>query len=214
MSERRIYETVFVLHPDLSEEDVAAMVQSTVELLEVRGSEIIRMEPGGKRRLAYSIEKQRFGFYTLIHFRGTSEALVELERMYRLNDKVMRYLTVRFDKEDQLTGLTRIGDDEGRDDDRDDRRRGRRGDFQGRGRDRDERGRDRDSDRDDRRRGRNRDEVPDVLTLEEDADDDLDLDDDFDQNDDMTLVVGNEASQAAAPEAELDVAPEASEEPL
>ena len=81
MSDKRIYETVFVLHPDLSEEDVAAGVQTTVELLETRGSEIIRTEPGGKRRLAYPIEKQRYGFYTLIHFRGTSEALVELERM-------------------------------------------------------------------------------------------------------------------------------------
>ena len=121
MSEKRIYETVFVLNPDLSEEEVAAGVQSTIELLETRGSEIIRTEPGGKRRLAYPIEKQRYGFYSLIHFRGTSEALTELERMYRLNDKVLRYLTVRFDKEEHLTGLTRMGDDEGRDDDRDDR---------------------------------------------------------------------------------------------
>lgn len=157
MPDKRIYETVFILHPEMSEEDVEAGVQNTVSLLETNGSEIIRTERGGKRRLAYPVEKQRYGFYSLIHFHGTSESLVELERMYRLNDRVLRYLTVRFDKEDQLTGLNRMGDDDGRDDDRDGRR-GRRGDFQGRGPrdrfdrddrdDRDDRGRDRDRDRD------------------------------------------------------------------
>ena len=144
MSGKRIYETILVHHPDMSEEEVETGLKSTVELLETNGSEIIRTERGGKRRLAYMVQKQRYGYYNLIHYRGTSEALVELERAFRLNDRVLRYLTVRFDKEDQLTGLTRMGDDEGRDDERDDRRRGgRRGDFGGprggrdRGRDRD-----------------------------------------------------------------------------
>jgi small subunit ribosomal protein S6 len=162
MSEKRIYETVFVLHPDMTDEDVEAGVQNTVALLESHGSEIIRTERGGKRRLAYPVEKQRYGFYSLIHFHGTNAALSELERMYRLNDRVLRYLTVRFEKEEHLSGLTRMGDDDGRDEDRDDRRRGRRGDFQGRGPryDRDDRGGGRDrydrDDRDDRGGGRDR----------------------------------------------------------
>jgi small subunit ribosomal protein S6 len=173
MSEKRIYETVFVLHPDLTDEDVDAGVQNTVALLESHGSEIIRTERGGKRRLAYPVEKQRYGFYSLIHFHGTNEALSELERMYRLNERVLRYLTVRFEKEEHLTGLTRMGDDEGRDEDRDDRRRGRRGDFQGRGPryDRDDRGGGRDrygrDDRDDRGGGRDRYDRPPVV--DEDA---------------------------------------------
>ena len=169
MSEKRIYETVFVLHPDMSDEDVDAGVQSTVALLESHGSEIIRTERGGKRRLAYPVEKQRYGFYSLIHFHGTNEALSELERMYRLNDRVLRYLTIRFEKEEHLTGLTRMGDDDGRDEDRDDRRRGRRGDFQGRGSR---------YDRDDRGRGRDRDDRPPVL----DEDAELDLSDEIDDD--------------------------------
>ena len=129
MSSKRIYETIFVLHPELSEEEAEANLQNTVALLETHGSEMIRTERAGKRRLAYMVQKQRYGYYNLMHYYGTSEALSEMERTFRLSDRVLRYLTVRFDKEDQLTGLTRMGDDDGRDEDRDDRRRGgRRGD--------------------------------------------------------------------------------------
>ena len=127
MSEQRIYETVYVLNPEMTDEEVEANVQNTVSLLETHGASIIRTERGGKRRLAYPIEKQRYGYYNLIHYHGANAALSELERMFRLSDRVLRYLTVRFDKEDHLTSLTRMGDDDGRDDDRDDRRRGDRG---------------------------------------------------------------------------------------
>jgi small subunit ribosomal protein S6 len=127
MSDQRIYETVYVLHPEMSDEDVETNVQNTVSLLENHGASIIRTERGGKRRLAYPIEKQRYGYYNLIHYHGTNMALSEMERMFRLSDRVLRYLTVRFDKEEHLTSLTRMGDDDGRDDDRDARRRGDRG---------------------------------------------------------------------------------------
>jgi small subunit ribosomal protein S6 len=131
---KHLYETVFVLHPELTEEDVEANVQSIVQLLESKGAEIIRIDRGGKRRLAYVMRKQRYGYYTLIHFRATPEPLPELERTYRLSERVLRYLTVRFEKEEHLTGFTRVPDDEGREEDREERRRGRRGEpFQGRG---------------------------------------------------------------------------------
>ena len=121
---KKIYETIFVLNPELTEEDVEANIQSTVQLLEGKGAEIIRIDRGGKRRLGYVIRKQRYGYYNLIHFRATPEALPDMERMYRLSERVLRYLTIRFEKEEQLTGFTRVPDDEGREEDRDDRRRG------------------------------------------------------------------------------------------
>jgi len=132
---KHLYETIFVLHPELTEEDVEANIQSTVQLLEGKGAEIIRIDRGGKRRLAYVMRKQRYGYYNLIHFRATPEPLPELERMYRLSERVLRYLTVRFEKEEHLTGFTRIPDDDGREEDREERRRGgRRGEsFHGRG---------------------------------------------------------------------------------
>ena len=118
-----LYETIFILHPELTEEEAEEAVQSLNKILEDRGSETIRIERGGKRRLAYPIRKQRYGYYTLIHFRSLPDALLELERVYRLNDRVLRYISVRYDKEEQMTGFTRLPDDDGREEGRDDRRR-------------------------------------------------------------------------------------------
>ena len=118
-----LYETVFILHPELTEEEAEEAVQSLNKVLEDKGSETIRIERGGKRRLAYPIRKQRYGYYTLIHFRALPDALLELERTYRLSDRVLRYISVRYDKEEQMTGFTRLPDDDGRDEGREDRRR-------------------------------------------------------------------------------------------
>ena len=118
-----LYETIFILHPELTEEEAEEAVQNLNKILEDRGSETIRIERGGKRRLAYPIRKQRYGYYTLIHFRSLPDALLELERVYRLNDRVLRYISVRYDKEEQMTGFTRLPDDDGREEGRDDRRR-------------------------------------------------------------------------------------------
>lgn len=129
-TQKHIYETVFVLHPELTEEEVEANIQNISGLLEGKGSEILRVERGGKRRLAYPVRKQRYGYYNLLHFRAVPEALTELERLYRLSERVIRSLTVRFDKAEQLTGFTRLADDDGQDEERDERRRGgRRGEF-------------------------------------------------------------------------------------
>jgi|GEM_PF-609384 len=215
MSEKRIYETIFVLHPDMTDEDVNAGVQNTVALLESHGSEIIRTERGGKRRLAYPVDKQRYGFYSLIHFHGTNAALSELERMYRLNERVLRYLTVRFEKEEHLTGLTRMGDDDGRDEDRDDRRRGRRGDFQGRGPryDRDDRGGSR-YDRDDRggsrydrddRGGRYRDDRPPVVDADVDDESDDEMDDEVQV---ASIPVASDEPEALVEDADEEVSEE------
>lgn len=118
-----LYETIFILHPELTEEEAEETVQNLNKVLEDRGSETIRIERGGKRRLAYPIRKQRYGYYNLIHFRSFSDALLELERVYRLSDRVLRYMSVRYEKEEQMTGFTRLPDDDGRDEGRDDRRR-------------------------------------------------------------------------------------------
>lgn len=130
MDERKnLYETIIVLHPELTDEDVEAGVQHIVQLLETHDGEILRVDRSGKRRLAYVVQKQRYGYYNLIHFRATPEVLPELERSYRLNEQVIRYLTLRFDKEEQLTGFTRLVEDDGRDDREDRRYGGRRGGY-------------------------------------------------------------------------------------
>ena len=177
-----LYETIFVLHPELTEEEAEETVQNLNKVLEDRGSETIRIERGGKRRLAYPIRKQRYGYYNLIHFRALSDALLELERVYRLSDRVLRYMSVRYDKEEQMTGFTRLPDDDGRDEGRDDRRR--MGRYRGGPEDRD-----RDRDRD-RRPAREEEPVADVDTEEEPE----------------TVAEGQEESENAPEMAEVEAA--------
>jgi small subunit ribosomal protein S6 len=126
---KNIYETIVVLHPEMTEEEAEAGVQNVVQFLEGRGGEIIRVDRAGKRRLAYPVAKQRYGYYTLLHYRVMPTVPAELERTFRLNERVIRYLTVRYEKEEQLTGFMRLAEDDGHDDEREERRRGgRRGD--------------------------------------------------------------------------------------
>jgi small subunit ribosomal protein S6 len=126
---KNIYETIFVLNPELTEEEAEAGLQNVVRFLEDRGGEIIRVDRAGKRRLAYPVAKQRYGYYSLLHYRVAPETPAALERSFRLNERVIRYLTVRYTKEEQLTGFTRLTDDDGHEEEREERRRGgRRGD--------------------------------------------------------------------------------------
>lgn len=126
---KNIYETIVVLHPEMTEEEAEASLQTIVRFVEGKEGEIIRVDRAGKRRLAYPVRKQRYGYYDLLHYRVTATVPAELERAFRLNERVLRYLTVRYEKEEQLTGFTRLADDDGHEEERDDRRRGgRRGD--------------------------------------------------------------------------------------
>jgi small subunit ribosomal protein S6 len=122
--QRNLYETIFVLHPELTEEEAETGLQNAVQFLETRGGEIIRVDRAGKRRLAYPVAKQRYGYYSLLHYRVAPEGPAALERSFRLNDRVLRYLTVRYAKEEQLIGFTRLADDDGHEEERDERRRG------------------------------------------------------------------------------------------
>jgi small subunit ribosomal protein S6 len=122
--QKHIYETIFVLHPEMTDEEAETSLQSVVQFLESRGGEIIRTDRAGKRRLAYPVAKQRYGYYHLLHYRIAPEIPAALERSFRLNERVLRYLTVRYEKEEQLIGFTRLADDDGHEDDREERRRG------------------------------------------------------------------------------------------
>ena len=64
-------------------------------LIQNNGGEIIKVEPWGKRRLAYEIDKLREGYYVLVRFNAEAEVPAELERNFKIADEIMRYLVVR-----------------------------------------------------------------------------------------------------------------------
>lgn len=91
------YESIFILKHTLNEEDVQKTV-SKLEGIIKQGGELIATENWGKKRLAYEVLKEKKGIYVLLRFRGEGELISELERNYRFDDNVIKFLTVKMDK--------------------------------------------------------------------------------------------------------------------
>ena len=92
------YETVFILNPVLSEDQVKEAVQKFVDILKEQGANIINKENWGLRKLAYPIQKKKSGFYHFIEFNAPGEAIAPFEIEFKRDERVMRFLTVRMDK--------------------------------------------------------------------------------------------------------------------
>ena len=88
------YETTFILEPGLDESRVNEEVDKVSQWIKDLGGEVIEVQRWGKRRLAYEIHKKRDGIYTFVMHQGTAGLVRELERRLRLNESVMRLLTV------------------------------------------------------------------------------------------------------------------------
>ena len=92
------YETVFILTPVLSDEQMKEAVNKFKGVLTKAGAEIINEENWGLKKLAYTIDKKNTGFYVLIEFKAEPQVLKTLEVAYRREKKVLRFLTVKMEK--------------------------------------------------------------------------------------------------------------------
>jgi small subunit ribosomal protein S6 len=92
------YETVFILTPVLSDAQMKEAVEKFKTVLTKNGAEIVNEENWGLRKLAYPIQHKSTGFYTLIEFDGEPTLVKTLETAFRRDEKVLRFLTFRLDK--------------------------------------------------------------------------------------------------------------------
>ena len=92
------YETVFILTPVLSDDQMKETVEKFKKVLTDNGGNIENEENWGLRKLAYPIENKNTGFYTLIEFEGEPTIVAKLETAFRRDEKVIRFLTFRLDK--------------------------------------------------------------------------------------------------------------------
>ena len=92
------YETIFILNPDLDEEQTQSTIEKVKGIITQANGEIIKSEDWGKRKLAYLVKKKDKGHYILIHFSGSPALLSELERNFRVMDAVIKFQTVRLDE--------------------------------------------------------------------------------------------------------------------
>jgi len=92
------YETVFILTPVLSETQAKEAVQKFRSVITDGGGEIVHEEDWGLRKLAYPIQKKTTGFYHLIEFRAEGSLISKLETEYRRDERIIRFLTFKMDK--------------------------------------------------------------------------------------------------------------------
>ena len=97
MSESPYYETMYILRPDIPEEEVDSHLKKYSEILEKSGTEVLDSQMRGKRRLAYPIAKHKEGIYVQLSHKGNGQQVATLERAMRLSEDVIRYLTVKQD---------------------------------------------------------------------------------------------------------------------
>jgi small subunit ribosomal protein S6 len=92
------YETVFILTPVLSEEQMKEAVDKFRKILTDNGAMVVFENNWGLRKLAYPIQKKTTGFYYLIEFKAPGDAIAKLEVEYKRDERVMRFLTIALDK--------------------------------------------------------------------------------------------------------------------
>ena len=94
----RVYEELFIIRPDATEEEIAPIVDQVKGVVTTAGGTVDKDERWGVRKLAYRVEKRNEGFYVLLQFTANPQAVREVERRLRVNDAVLKFITVRIDE--------------------------------------------------------------------------------------------------------------------
>ncbi len=128
-----LYEHVFLARQDLSQAQVDTLAQNATKIIEDNEGKVTKTETWGLKSLAYKIQKNRKAHYVMLNIEAPPGVVAELERQTRVNEDVIRYLTIRVDELETEPSVQMRKSDRS---DRGDRKGGRDG---GRGRDRDER---------------------------------------------------------------------------
>ena len=95
MTDQIYYETMYILRPDIAEDEVTSHIDKYNKLLEESGGKILDSQMRGKRRLAYQIAKHREGIYVQLSHQGDGQHIFKIEKAMRLSEDVIRYLTVK-----------------------------------------------------------------------------------------------------------------------
>lgn len=95
----RTYEVMYIVDTETADEKIAKLNEAVGNLIEKEGGTIVRMDDLGRRKMAYPIKKKNEGYYVLFEIEGSGQEIAELERRMRVNDMIVRYITVRVDED-------------------------------------------------------------------------------------------------------------------
>ena len=101
METQRQYEVVFIVDPTADDDEVTRLTDNLKQIVTDQGGTITKTESMGKRKLAYEILHKTEGSFVLLEVEGSGKEIAELERRMRVNDRIIRYITVRVDEDRQ-----------------------------------------------------------------------------------------------------------------
>jgi small subunit ribosomal protein S6 len=102
------YETLFVVKPTLTDEETAAQIAKIKDVLAKEGAELVATDDMGMRKLAYPVQKNDRGYYTVLFFKGAGTVINELERNLKINEDVIKFLTVKYVKNKEIAQFDKL----------------------------------------------------------------------------------------------------------
>jgi small subunit ribosomal protein S6 len=102
------YETLYILKPTLTDEETAANIAKIEEVLVKNGAEILATDKMGMRKLAYQVQKHERGYYTVVYYKAEGSLIAELERNLKFNEEVIKYLTVKYTKQNEIAHFDKL----------------------------------------------------------------------------------------------------------
>jgi small subunit ribosomal protein S6 len=101
----RRYESIIIFDPDLSEEQRSPVLERAKELIPQQGGFLAFIDDWGAKKLAYEIKKKERGYYVRFDYCGTAALVDEMERFFRIDDRVLKYMTVLIDQQPNLENI-------------------------------------------------------------------------------------------------------------
>jgi small subunit ribosomal protein S6 len=98
LADKRIYEVVFIINPEVGDDEAMRLSETVQKIITSQGGTITKTEVMGRRQLAYEINHKKDGTYVLLEVEGSGAEIAELERRMRVNDQILRYMTIRVDE--------------------------------------------------------------------------------------------------------------------
>src|SRR3990172_2250674 len=94
-----LYESIFIINANQTDEETANVIKKMQDVVAKQGGEMTKFEDWGNKKLAYEIKKQKRGHYVFFQFKSAPVVVSELERTYKMTDAVIKFLTVKLEKE-------------------------------------------------------------------------------------------------------------------
>jgi len=102
------YETLFVVKPTLTEEEITATITKVKDVLEKEGAELVATDDMGMRKLAYPVDKHARGYYTVLFYKAEGTVIKELERNLKISEDVIKFLSVKYSKNKELAQFNKL----------------------------------------------------------------------------------------------------------